>query len=365
MISHISIHGLVVQAPSSSDVSASPLSPSASVNQRYEVYCAYNSLPNFEDNISNLFNGTAHKLHPSIVKMQSVSNIDFCNPNYIHKIQQACGGTVDVIIHLAALSSPFYCESHAEEAWKINCPVELLSLKAPIMYMSTDQVYEGTKQFYGENDETVPVNVYGRTKLAFERILLGGLGSSTLLTAKELGSSTLPEFLTNVISNNLQPHNKSVILRSSLILGKPTPFPNGCRKGFPSFLQFIEDRLKNQISTDYFVNEYRSVVHLEDVIGSIRHFVLKALSPNDDTAADEGVQVFNLGGSTRVSRYELATFVATYLNMDSTAVNGVNRPKEGGGVPSPPDISMNVDKLARELGKKLDGVKEIVETTFG
>jgi hypothetical protein len=40
--------------------------------------------------------------------------------------------------------------------------------------------------------------------------------------------------------------------------------------------------------------------------------------------------------------------------------DGVDRPKEGGGVPSPRDISMTVDKLTKELdGERLDGLNYI------
>ena len=227
--------------------------------------------------------------------------------------------------------------------------------------MSTDQVYEGTKQFYQEDkDETVPVNVYGRTKLAFERVLLRKSIDETepLLSAKELGgdSSSMPD----ISIDNLAAPN-SVILRSSLILGPDTPLKNGCRKGFPSFLQFIEDRLQSSTSTDYFVNEFRSVVYIDDVVKSIKHFLERALFSSEKKQAN----VFNLGGSTRVSRYDIALEVAKHLELNASSANAIDRPATGGGVPSPPDISMNVDKLSKELDvPKMNGLKEIVKCTF-
>ncbi|KAL7540841.1 hypothetical protein ACHAXR_011014 [Thalassiosira sp. AJA248-18] len=340
--------------------------------QLYELFCAYNSLPTFADDLDQLFGSTT--LHSSITKIIPIPNVDFSKPNYMDIIQQACCGGIDAIIHLAALSSPGYCEKNESVAWKVNCPVDLLTFNAPMIYVSTDQVYEGTKQFYEEDkDETVPVNVYGRTKLAFERVLLssgGGVSGNDrpLLSEKELGGSSMPDVKSD-ITLPLVAAPKSIILRSSLILGPPTPLKNGCKKGaFPSFLQFIESRLKSSTPTDYFVNEFRSVVHVDDVIKSIKHFLQHALLPlSDDDASEENkTRVFNLGGSTRASRYDIALEMANHLKLDSSSANAVDRPAAGGGgVPSPPDISMNVVKISNELGvSKMNGLKEIVASTF-
>ena len=190
------------------------------------------------------------------------------------------------------------------------------------------------------------MNVYGRTKLAFEKVLLNE--SPTNDKQPQLSDT----------------HNGSVILRSSLILGPATPLSNGCKKGaFPSFLQFIDSRLRSSTKTDYFVNEFRSVVYIDDVIRAIKHFLYHALT--NDKADLSKTRVFNLGGSTRASRIDIALEVASVLKLDASKANGVNRPVDGGGVPSPPDISMNVDKITNELAvSKMMGLNDIVEGTF-
>ena len=334
----------------------------------FELYLAYNALPTFEDDLNLLLE--QNNLHPSIVKVQPVPTVDFSKADYTHTIQKAVGGTtLDAIIHLAALSSPGYCENHPAEAWKVNCPIDLLSFHAPIIYLSTDQVYEGIKSYYQEDtDETLPVNVYGRTKLAFERVLLG---SEQLLSDNELRvdttSSDDAQYMPDTKSGPpVLPNPKSTIIRSSLILGGPTPLKNGCRKGsFPSFLQFIESRLQSGTATDYFTNEFRSVVHVKDVLRAIRHFLNKALASEEEDDSHGKAGLYNLGGSERVSRYDMAVQLANHLKLDHSTANGVDRPAGGGGVPSPPDISMNVNKIAKEMGvAKMDGLKEIIEQTF-
>ena len=328
----------------------------------YELFLAYNALPTFEDDLNLLLKHNI--LHSSIVKIQPVPNIDFSKSDYIQKLQNAGATTLDVIIHLAALSSPGFCENNASISWKVNCPIDLISFGAPIIYLSTDQVYEGTKSYYQEDtDETLPVNVYGRTKLAFERVLLG---RDPLLSEKEMGGNSTnsdSQYMSDTKSVS-PPHPKSTILRTSLILGGPTPLKNGCRKGsFPSFLQFIESRLQSRSPTDFFVNEFRSVVHVQDVLRAIRHFLSKALDIKDDSQRKAGL--FNLGGRTRVSRYDIALKLASHMKLDHSTANGVDRPAGGSGVPSPPDISMNVNKITIEVGvAKMDGLDEIIEQTF-
>lgn len=342
--------------------------------QYYELFCAYNSLSTFEKDLDAIL---SHQ-PAARANIHLIPNIDFSQPNYFDAIQEAIGGgghhdaSLDAIVHLAALSSPGYCEQNASLAYQVNCPIELLKFNAPIIYLSTDQVYEGTKQYYEEDsDETVPVNVYGRSKLAFERVLLRGCGDNRpLLTEREMGNDIDCKRHLQAITDDDRTipsaHLNSVILRCSLILGPPTPLANGCKKGaYPSFLQFIEGRLRSSTPTEYFVNEYRSVVDIHDVIKAIHHFLENGAITTSSIHESTTVRTYNLGGSTRASRFDIAMAVAGQLNLDSSSAMAVNRPSSdgGNGVPSPPDISMNIEKITREVNA-MKGLKEIVASTY-
>ena len=81
----------------------------------------------------------------------------------------------DVIIHLAAMTSVDGCELEPECAAEVN----IAGMKhvcseysGHIIYLSTDYVFNGENGPYSETDPTDPINVYGATKLAGERILL-------------------------------------------------------------------------------------------------------------------------------------------------------------------------------------------------
>ena len=248
----------------------------------YELYCAYNTLATFESDIEHLIldaattttTTTKRQCEESAKEQQQqrqrrpmariaciISGIDFSLPNWDTKIYHAIteernncntascngnnsdeGGIVfDVIIHLAAISSPTKCQDDPKTTMQVNCPTRLLSMASVIIYMSTDQVYEGNRSYYTEeedddDDDNIlpvnPINVYGQSKAKFENCLLES-----------------------------KRHAGSIILRCSLVLGPAPPLLHGCGKGMdcPTFLQFVERRLKSNTSTDYYIDEYRSV----------------------------------------------------------------------------------------------------------
>ena len=85
----------------------------------------------------------------------------------------------DVLVNCAALTNVDYCESHREEAFRINgeAPGSLAVLcegkGARCIHISTDYVFDGLSQRpYVEEDEANPVSVYGESKLVGERGIL-------------------------------------------------------------------------------------------------------------------------------------------------------------------------------------------------
>jgi hypothetical protein len=71
------------------------------------------------------------------VKMATFT-LDFTSYTLHSEIQSS--GNIEGVIHLTALSSPFYCESHADEGLCINVPVKLLELNAPIIHVDRSSV---------------------------------------------------------------------------------------------------------------------------------------------------------------------------------------------------------------------------------
>ena len=83
-----------------------------------------------------------------------------------------------VVVNAAAYTQADDAETHVEEAFRINeTGVAVLARacaesRTPLIHVSTDYVFEGTKHgAYREDDPVAPINVYGRSKVAGEAIL--------------------------------------------------------------------------------------------------------------------------------------------------------------------------------------------------
>ena len=78
----------------------------------------------------------------------------------------------DLVLHTSAWTDVDGAEADEEGARRVNVgrTREVVALGAPVVYFSTDYVFDGTKgEPYVESDEPQPRSVYGRTKLEGER----------------------------------------------------------------------------------------------------------------------------------------------------------------------------------------------------
>ncbi len=83
----------------------------------------------------------------------------------------------DLVLHAAAWTNVDGAESDPEgaEATNVEGTRNVVAGGAPVVYFSTDYVFDGTKgEPYVESDEPQPLSVYGRTKLAGEREVRDG-----------------------------------------------------------------------------------------------------------------------------------------------------------------------------------------------
>lgn len=84
----------------------------------------------------------------------------------------------DVVIHAAALTDTSRCEREPDAAFAVNAlgsrnvAVACGRAGAALAYVSTNEVFDGAQTApYGEMDGPHPVNSYGRSKLAGERLV--------------------------------------------------------------------------------------------------------------------------------------------------------------------------------------------------
>ena len=94
----------------------------------------------------------------------------------------------DIIINCAAMTAVDLCESKQDKAYQINAlgPKYLAmaaeELDAKMIHISTDYVFNGqAKEAYVETDSPDPINVYGRTKLAGEKLVIDNCKKSLVI----------------------------------------------------------------------------------------------------------------------------------------------------------------------------------------
>ncbi|RWR91920.1 methionine adenosyltransferase 2 subunit beta [Cinnamomum micranthum f. kanehirae] len=241
-------------------------------------------------------------------------------------------GQPHVVVNCAALSVPRACETDPTAAMAINVPCSLVKWLSSfgdsttlLIHLSTDQVYEGVKSFYKEEDEAVPVNMYGKSKVAAEQFI----------------SSNWPTF---------------VILRSSIIYGPQTVSP--VTKSLP--IQWIDGVLSRGEGTHFFYDEFRCPVYVKDLVNIILALTEIWISDNRQMQL-----VLNIGGPDRVSRVQMAEAVAACGGYNTSLIKPVSASSVNRGVNSPADISMDISKLVRLLGitpiSFKDGVKLTLE----
>ncbi|MCX7675266.1 MAG: dTDP-4-dehydrorhamnose reductase [Bdellovibrionaceae bacterium] len=118
------------------------------------------------------FKGSSHKLIPIsrqecnlTQKDQFFALLKNANPN--------------IIINTAAYNSVDQAETNQAEAWQVNCELPhwlaewIDSHPCRLVHYSTDYVFDGrNRSLYTEDHEPNPLNVYGHSKWAGEKILL-------------------------------------------------------------------------------------------------------------------------------------------------------------------------------------------------
>ena len=207
----------------------------------------------------------------------------------------------DVVLHAAAISTPAEVVADMALAWAVN--VEATAGIANwcarhnrrLVTVSTDQVFDGANGWYKEDDQPCPVAMYGRTK-----------------RAAELAGSLTPDCL---------------VVRLSLLFG----FSRSSRIGFFDSAVAALRAGKPQM---FFIDEFRTPLDFSTAANTLLRL---SLSPVNG--------IVHLGGSERMSRFELMTRVAPSLGLDQSLV-GANLISDAAGTePRARDLSLDCSHL--------------------
>lgn len=188
----------------------------------------------------------------------------------------------DVVVHIAGTKDIAYCERFPDEAHEVHAIgtrniVEACSrVGARIVYVSTDCVFPGTKEFYSEQDRTQPFNVYGTVKLEGEQAVLNAGCSTIVLRVSMLFGWYLPGQSSNTVFDVI----------SALSTGQSIRLPNSL------------------FNTPLFIGP--------------------AVMAIGEMALSGAQGVYHLAGKDRLTRYELGVTTAKAFGLDDGLIEATD-----------------------------------------
>jgi dTDP-4-dehydrorhamnose reductase len=216
----------------------------------------------------------------------------------------------DVVIHCAAQSRTGPCQQDPTRARRINVGATSLlaelAAEIPFLFMSSDQVFDGSKGWYVETDPVNPLNVYGETKAEAERIVLENPRHSVIRVGLNAGTS-----------------------------------PTGDR----SFVEDMRNSVKSGRLLTLFTDEFRCPLPAGMTARALWELI-----------EQDRPGLYHLGGAERLSRWEIGqTLTSWYPELTGQIQSG----SVGAyvGAPRPPDLSMRCDKLQGLLSFPLSGLQ--------
>ncbi len=212
-----------------------------------------------------------------------------------------------LVIHSAALSRSPDCQKSPEQARLQNVDVTAhlaeLASNIPLIFLSSDLVFDGQRGNYTETDAVNPLSVYGETKATSEALVLR--------------------------------NPRHTVVRTSLNGGIS---PSGVR----GFNEELRQAWQRGVTLRLFTDEFRSPIPA----------IVTARALWELAAQNDNTGLFHLGGAERLSRWQIGRLIADRwpqlnpkIEADTTA--GYT------GAPRPPDCSLNSEKLQKRLSFRL------------
>ena len=132
----------------------------------------------------------------------------------------------DFLIHAAAFANVDGCELDPEKAYRVNgvgtrnVVMACEEINCPIIYLSTDYVFDGTKgEPYNEWDPTHPINNYGLSKMLGERFVTSLTNRFYIVRTSWLFGKNGPNFVETILGL-LNSHNRLEVVKDQI--GAPT-----------------------------------------------------------------------------------------------------------------------------------------------
>lgn len=256
---------------------------------------------------------------------QFFQSLDITVQNEISEIIKTVSPTV--IINTAAMTNVDECETDEENCSKINIDAVKFLYSAcslnniHFIQLSTDFVFDGLNGPYKEDDKRNPLNIYAKSKVAAEDILLNGS------------------------------YNNWAIIRTIIVYGQANNLSRS------NILLWAREALKNGQELKIVNDQFRAPTWADDLAWACINVGKKSVKG-----------VYHISGGEIFSIYELVLTIANFYSVDSSKIIPVSsetlnqkakRPKHTGFVLTkaqntlgyhPISFTNSLQKLEKELG---------------
>ncbi len=248
------------------------------------------------------------QLHADLSIIDSLARI-------VAKMEPRC------ILHLAAISSPIICGKQSLLCWRVNhAAVRELAraaqqVGARLILASSDQVFDGIRGNYREGDTPDPINVYGETKKAAERV------------AFSLCDDT-------------------IVARINIAFGRPKFFGS-------SFSEWILAKEERGEPITLFNDQYRSPIDVLTLIHALIELIDHPFKG-----------IIHLGGANRVNRVTFGKMLLRHLGRDSSGIFEMQSSKLDPEGTIPVDTSFDITLANTVLDTPIPGIEEGIRITY-
>ena len=215
-----------------------------------------------------------------------------------------------LVIHCAAMSRTKDCEQDPGRAARINVGASALlsrlAQKSRFIFLSSGEVFDGSAGWYDEHAEPNPINVYGRTKLEAERMILKNPAHTVVRIVLTAGTS--------------EHRDRS----------------------------FVEDMCRAaKVGKDVtlYADEFRCPLPAGTVARAVW-----------ELAQRDKPGLYHLGGSERLSRWEIGELLVPWFpELTGRLIHGTALRHMG--APRPRDLSLTCDKIQKLLSFPIPGLR--------
>jgi len=235
------------------------------------------------------------------------ASMDFTNMYDVHDVFST--HHPEVVVHAGAQTKPDESELNQMETYltnvegTVNLLVNAAEIQSHFIFLSTNFIFDGEKGMYKEEDEALPVNYYGRTKLEAEELV------------KDYEADW-------------------AIVRTVLVYGIPPA-------GRANILTIVRDKLTKGEMYNVVDDQVRTPTYIGDLAAGIVNIIEK-----------KATGVFHLAGEDILTPYQMAIKIAKYLGLDPSLINRVTASNFSQPAKRPAKTGLDISKAKKDIGYK-------------